>query len=437
VAALVWAYATAVSPYFAYDGYKLAWPDPRAMIWLTAIALLPALIMPYSLSKPSSMILWWLYIGAYIPSIFVPALSLTMPFEKLLPLQVCLLLCMGLLRLASSARSLSISRINLSPAVFWSAFWIVWAACVAFVCMHFRADILIANLASLLAGGSEYAIRSAFVAELSQSGRILGYVTGQLSQALDPYLIAFGIVQRRKICLAAGIIGQIVVFSVTGLKIILFSAVFLAGLFIMMRRWHHWRRSFGLILTSGVTAMVLLSAVADLATKGVIFSSLVTRRTLAAPGLLTGFYFEHFSHVSHAGVGFRFSKDSGPYFGPPQEIGLAYFGSADVDANANFWAEGFADFGMPGIVGFTILVAFLIWIYDSIFAAHSLELGALMTAMPALNLSNTAPTTVLFTHGGLATALLLYLSPWRSKETVEPDIRLVNGQSGPPADGSH
>src|SRR5215469_15481651 len=142
------------------------------MIWLTAIALLPALIMPYTLSKPSAMILWWLYIGAYIPSIFVPALSLTMPFEKLLPLQVCLLLCMGLLRLASSARLLAISRINLSPAVFWSAFWIVWASCVAFVCMHFRADLLIANLASLLAGGSEYTIRTAFVAELSQSGRI-------------------------------------------------------------------------------------------------------------------------------------------------------------------------------------------------------------------------------------------------------------------------
>src|SRR5215831_17889187 len=96
VATLLWAYATAVSPHFAYDGYKLAWPDARSMIWLTTLALLPALSMPYSLSKPSGMILWWLYIAAYIPSVFIPALSLTMPFEKLLPLQICLLLCMGL-----------------------------------------------------------------------------------------------------------------------------------------------------------------------------------------------------------------------------------------------------------------------------------------------------------------------------------------------------
>jgi len=429
IAVFLWAYSTAVSPHFAYDGYKLAWPDAKSMTWLTFLALVPALFMPYSLPKPSAMILWWLYLAAYIPSIFVPALSLTMPFEQLVPLELCLLLCMGFLRLASSAKLLAIRRIQLSPALFWSVFWMAWSAGIVFICMHFRLSILVANVASLFAGGSEYTIRSAFVAELSQAGRILGYVTGQVSQALDPYLIAFGIVHRRRACLVAGIIGQLLVFMVTGLKIILFSSVFLAGLFLIMRRWQHWRRSFGLILTSGVTALVLFSAAADMATKGVVFSSLVTRRTLAAPGLLTGFYFEHFSHVSHAGVGFRFSRNSGPYFGPPQEIGLAYFGSADVDANANFWAEGFADFGIPGILGFTLLVGFMIWIYDSIFAAHSLELGALMTAMPALNLSNTAPTTVLLTHGALATALLLYLSPWTSRDVREPESEAQEGAS--------
>src|SRR5262245_6754978 len=130
IAVLVWAYATAVSPHFAYDGYKLAWPGATSMIWLTTIALLPALMMPYSLSRPSGMILWWLYLAAYIPSIFVPALSLSMPSEKLLPLQVCLLLCMGLLRLASSAKLLAIGRIRLNPAVFWSVFWIAWTGCV-------------------------------------------------------------------------------------------------------------------------------------------------------------------------------------------------------------------------------------------------------------------------------------------------------------------
>jgi hypothetical protein len=411
VAALLWAYATVVSPAFAYDGFALKWPSGGSMAWLITLSLLPALSLPSSLSKPSVLILWWLYLAAYIPSILIPALSLTMPFEELLPLEMSLLLCMAILRLASWDRVLAVGSMTLSPTVFWSVFTIVWLGGFVFIVAYDRGSIL-ANLASLFLGANEYSIRGEYIAQLSAGGKALGYVVGQLGQALDPYLIAFGIVYRRRLCLIAGIVGQIVVFSLTGYKSILFSSLFLALLFAFTRK----PRSFGMRLTTGLVAIVLLATIADIATKGVFFSTMITRRTLAAPGLLTGFYFEHFSQASHAGFGFRFARFAPPYFGPPQEIGLVYFGSANIDANANFWAEGFADFGIPGIVGFTLLVAFLIWIYDSIASSHSLELATLLAAMPALNLSNTAPTTVLVTHGGIAAALLLYLSPLRRPE---------------------
>jgi hypothetical protein len=103
-----------------------------------------------------------------------------------------------------------------------------------------------------------------------------------------------------------------------------------------------------------------------------------------------------------------------------REIGLIYFGSSNTDANANLWAQGFADLGVPGILGFTLLVAFAIWLYDSIAAKRNLELAVLLAAMPALALSNSAPTTVLITHGGLAVAMLLYLTP-AAKLGEEPE----------------
>src|SRR5438270_5078239 len=151
VAALLWAYATAVSPAFAYDGYALRWPDAGAMAWLIALCLLPALLLPYSLSKPSALILWWLYLAAYIPSILIPALSLTMPFERLLSLQMSLILCMGILRLATWDRALAIGRITISPVVFWSVFVIIWLGCLAFICTYGRGNVLV-NLASLFVG---------------------------------------------------------------------------------------------------------------------------------------------------------------------------------------------------------------------------------------------------------------------------------------------
>lgn len=423
IAALLWAYATIVSQAFAYSGYTLMWRNAATMVWLVALALLPAFLLPYSLERPSALIMWWLYLAAYIPSILVPPLSLSMPLEELLPLQISLLFCMGLLSFASSGRLLAVRRINISSGVFWSVFIVLWLASLAFIGMS--GANLLGNLAALLAGESEYVIRSQYIGQLFDRGPGLGYLLGQVGQALDPYLIAVGIVYRRRMCLLAGIIGQIIVFSLTGFKSVLFSAIFLALLFLLIKRW---RLSFGVVLTLGLMAGILLCAVADRVTPNTLFSSLLTRRMLCDPGLLTGFYFEHYSQVPHAGVDYHFIH-TGPVRGPSNEIGLTYFGSADVDANANLWAEGFADFGVPGIVGFTLLAAFVIWIYDSISVSRDLELATLLAAMLAFNLSNTSPTTVLLTHGGIAAALLLYLSPsGKQAEALEPEFEAVGDQ---------
>jgi hypothetical protein len=110
-----------------------------------------------------------------------------------------------------------------------------------------------------------------------------------------------------------------------------------------------------------------------------------------------------------------------------REIGLAYFGSSNVDANANLWAEGFADLGVPGILGFTLIAAVMIWLYDSIARRRNLELAVLLAVMPAVGLSNSAPTTVLITHGGLAAATLLFLAPLPRAETVEPEGKEQDG----------
>jgi hypothetical protein len=415
LAVLLWVYATIMATEFSYQGFRLTWPPPAVMVWLVALALAPVAILPLSLSRPSALILWWLYLAAYIPSIFVPSLSLSLSPETLLPLQISLALSMGILCLASSRRLLAIGRVTLTPTIFWPAFVLIWAGCLGFICMYGRANVL-ANLASVFSGATEYDIRSEYIA-----GRVpaLGYVVGQLGQALNPFLIAFGIAYRRPVCWIAGIAGQIVVFGLTGFKTVLFSAIFLPLVLLFIRRW---RRHFGLAFTAGLIAVVLTCAVVDKATNGVYLSSLITRRTLVAPGLLTGFYFEHFSRVSHAGIGYHFHRDESA-LETSREIGLTYFGSSDVDANANMWAEGFADLGVPGILGFTFLVAIMIWMYDSIAAKGNLELAVLLTAMPAVGLSNTAPTTLLVTHGGLAIALLLYLVP-RPALAEEPELEV-------------
>jgi hypothetical protein len=427
MSALLWTYAVIISPAFSYDGYRLAWPDSWTMIWLIALTVLPALLLPYSLSRPSALIVWWLYLAAYVPSILVPTLSLSVPIEKLFPLQISLLLSMGVLCQVCSAKLLAIGRITLSPTLFWPAFVLIWLVCLGFACTYGSSNVL-ANVASVFAGASEYDIRSEYIAE---RGALLGYAVGQLGQALNPFLIAFGIANRRILYLAAGIIGQTIIFGVTGFKTVVFSAVFLPMVLVFMRRW---RRNFGFAFTSGLIAIILICALADHVTGNVFFSSLFTRRTLAGPGLLTGFYFEHFSQVSHAGIAYHFYRDAS-VLETSREIGFVYFGSSNTDANANLWAQGFADLGVAGILGFTFLVAFAIWLYDSIAARRNFELAVLLAAMPALALSNSAPTTVLITHGGLAVAMLLYLTPM-ARPSEEPEHEMEERQLATLAEAS-
>jgi hypothetical protein len=213
---------------------------------------------------------------------------------------------------------------------------------------------------------------------------------------------------RRKKLLILGIAGQLILFAVAGNKSILFSTLFPTIIFLLVRRFP---RNFGTALASLLTVVVLLSAAGDYLSDGIVFSNLTTRRTFMDPGLLTGFYYEHYSQVPHAGLAYHFPREGETNPGPSHEIGLIYFGDARIDANANLWAQGFADFGIPGIFAFTLLLSAILWMFDSIAARQNPELGILVIAMQAFFFSNSAPLTVFITHGGLCSALLLWSVP--------------------------
>ena len=97
---------------------------------------------------------------------------------------------------------------------------------------------------------------------------------------------------------------------------------------------------------------------------------------------------------------------------PPYLIGALYFHSASNDANANIWADAYANFGYPGIVCFTILFAILLWLYDSIAAgSRNTRVAALAIGLPAFALANGGLLTSLLTNGVALAMLLVYLMP--------------------------
>lgn len=420
MAVFLWGYATVVVPVYAGTGFTYTWPGYETITWVVTLSLIPLLVISTELSKPSTLIVWWLYITVYVPSMLMPVIILAMPESTLIVLQVCVCCAMLLLCAVPAAKTLVLPMITVSPAFFWWAVGIGWIICVTFSLLTISPSRVLANFALLFAGSSEYTLRADYLTQISESGRALGYIGRQLSQALDPFLMGYGLLSRRWRLVAAGIFGQLVYFGQTGMKEIAFAAFLIGFVYLFLRtRW----KNFGILLLFGVIGIVIVSTVADLATDTATLSAQFTRRSLAGPGQLTGFYFEHFSTVQHPGHNFTGTGSFQPY-GPPQEIGLYYFGSENIDANANLWAEGFAEYGIPGIVIFTCFLALMLWIYDSVAATRSLELAVLLAVVQADALTNTSPLTILITHGGIAAALLLYFAPPVESADI-PSLKLL------------
>ena len=92
-----------------------------------------------------------------------------------------------------------------------------------------------------------------------------------------------------------------------------------------------------------------------------------------------------------------------------------------MDANANLWADGFANFGFAGMFAATFGLGVTMIILNSFGRDRDLRVTGSIAGVMAFPLANSALLTTLLTHGlGLALFLLWLLPPEREAATVQP-----------------
>ena len=99
VAGFEWAYVELVVPIFAYSGLIDVGVDLAAYLVVTVLAVLPAVWLPVRLQRPSAVIIWFLYLFAYVPAIVVPVHLLGPELTNVLPLEVLLAVAFSILGL--------------------------------------------------------------------------------------------------------------------------------------------------------------------------------------------------------------------------------------------------------------------------------------------------------------------------------------------------
>lgn len=411
--ALHLSYVYVISPLFSYHGYTYHPPSTFyiAVAWL--MALTPSLWMPVQRDRPSQVVYWLLYVLVFIPAMIIPFYTLYNEPTRSMSMQLVLLGCFAMLGGIYRLPLLILPRLKISSALFWSLVALLSLGFYTYIVKVFGVHFNIVSMDDV------YGVRAEYDQQLADSGVGVAYALEWQSNVINPLLIAYGLVNRKGSLVALGLIGQLFLYSITGFKSVFLSAEFILMLLVVQIRKGTW---FGQLTAWGFGVTVMLCAWLDVLTSSIFYTSIFVRRMIITPGLLTGYYFDFFSNHPRLLLAHSIFKGlfTYPYsLSPPNLIGSFYWGDAGTAANANLWADAYANFGLWGMFFFTLMLGLVLLVFDSLSVGRNPLVTSLLLGVPAITLANTALLTSLFNHGiGLAT-LFVFLMP-REQESEQP-----------------
>ncbi len=406
IAAVHLSYQYVVAPIYGYTGLTYTTPDFWLYSAMLALTVSLALIMPIRLAGPADFILWVLYIIVVIPSMTVSLLAQTLDGTTQLMLGFVITACFGAAILACRApvEHIAARIAKLSPR----AFWIIIAALSALTYLMLAAS---GSLRLALPGLTDvYSVRSSFVGQTA-ANRLVHYLVPNQANVVNPLIIAAGLRQRRVWLVVAGIAGELLLYGTAGYKTVLFAA---PAVLIVAFFFRAGRRPRGAMITLAFSGVIAGSALVDQLLSTPWLTSLFTRRFIDIPGVLTGAWINVFSDAPKAHFAYSFLSPFLTYrydVTPAYVVAAKYFGDSKMDANANLFADGFANFGWAGVAFEAAVLAVILVSMKAFSTGLPVQLTAMLVLMPSITLANTSVLTSLLTHGILLAILLMAFAP--------------------------
>jgi len=406
VGALLWSHLAVIGPRFAYRGFEFNPASAGALTLAVMLAIAPTLWMPLDNPRPSVLTYVILYFLLYIPACIVPICTLDYHALQYIPFLFSIAAGFGSLNFIYRLKLMQVRGLRVSGPTFWTVLFVTTCVINLLIIRHFGLNFRLPSLR-----GEIYDVRFEYKAALAGSGLI--YLIILQSKVLAPLFVIWGVHARKLGFLALGVGSQLFIFANAGIKTVLFSSLFIVGLYFALRLG---RRKLFLSTATFLIAVVGVARIADKLWDAdeIYFSSIFVRRLILTPGLLSGYYVDFFSQNPKAMYGHSVLEGIVDYpYGesPARLISSTYFGSEEGRSNANLWADGFANLGLPGVAIATVSLALVMWCYDSVSVGVDPRVSTLLLAMPSLALVNSALSTVLVSHGLLLAMALVYIMP--------------------------
>jgi hypothetical protein len=370
-----------------------------------ALALLPAVRLPRDLGNPSDVASWLVYLCVVAPGCTFSLWVTDRPSEEAIAVPVLLLTGWFVFDWVRTRKS---AAVMVAPPT-WLGDTVTGALPAVLVALGF-ALFAIGGFSLHLSFMDVYERRFA-ARDIVQGYPLLGYVISATYGALIPVAIAVGAVGRRPALLLSALFCVAAGFSLDGQKSLVVFALMVGVVALIVQRR---QRGIGLAMLLFFGGTVIVSLVEFLRFGSYLTAAFWTHRQIFVPAELTVQYWQFFSENP-----FMMMRDGllgglfpSPYpFDTARVIGAEYWGSSDVDANANIFASGFAHFGVPGVFGSALVAGYILRLFDRFGARRNFAVTTALCAQVGMVFTNGAVHTALLSNGVLWLLLAVWALP--------------------------
>jgi len=383
-----------ISKFFSYEGFYLNFNIFKYIESWTLICLVIFLFILFRYKTIHKLFLLILIVNMYIPTLVVYAMR-SGSRTSIYVFSIVVLFTLWALGLFYKAKS-PIKQIKYSKYALRFGLFCIAAIIIALVIKEFKGFNF--NLLKV------YSIRAGYAKTFPH---FFYYLIDWGFNITVPFLACYFYLERKYLYFTIIIFLWLALFSITGLKSVLFSLPFIALVLFLIKL-----KKVKLLYPAVHSLGIVIATSIYYFTHNLLVASIFVRRYLLLPALNYFNYVDFFSSHPKLMLSHSIFKGFLPYkyfLSPPHLIGYYYYGQPEMNANAGFIADAFANFGYIGIFLFSLLLIIILVFIGFITSKKNKYLIASLFLMPFISLSNSSLLTTLLTHGLLFAMFLAFL----------------------------
>lgn len=240
--------------------------------------------------------------------------------------------------------------------------------------------------------------------------KIFGYLVPWQANIINMFFLVYGFFCKNNKIIFTSIGLQLLLFAMTNFKSFLFAPLVVIAIYIIFKS--KFKEKLLISISVILSSFLLMIYIIYFISNNTILVSIFVRRLFFVPANLHYLYYDFFSNKEK----YYLSKSilegliEPPYpHNPVTLVSLEVYGKV-FSPNVGIIADAYLNFGVIGIILFSIILGLYLWLLDSV-TQHMKPLYTVsLIVIPSISLVNSALFTTFLTHGLIIILLLLWLT---------------------------